>query len=176
VVKRIFNCCCEGKSIVCLMHLAYVLFVLCSWLLMQSGWFFQKEWRKSNTGSGSFSEPVGDGDWEAIFKNPGLKKAFNAFTRSEKYQNWNKDYNSINWEDDVVKNPTIAAALGGPKIAESFAPTLGCNSSYSNCFNFTFQIVGRNSVAANVPKADASNEKEKQSDQGRKDLIEPEKL
>jgi hypothetical protein len=77
---------------------------------MQSGCLFQEEWSKSNAGSSSL---FGDIEWEA--KNAALKKAFDAFTQSEKHQNWRKDYDNIKSEDEVSKNPTIAAALGAPK-------------------------------------------------------------
>jgi hypothetical protein len=99
-------------------------------------------------------------DWEHIMKkNPSLKRAFEAFSHSEKYQKWNSDYDNINWEAEVSKNRRIAAALGGPKIAESFAPTLGSNSSYSNCFNFTF-VVGAGADALEKAKQAEETQKE----------------
>jgi hypothetical protein len=82
-------------------------------------------------------------DWALMLnKNPSLKRAFYSLNQSEKYQKWQNNYHNINWEEELAKNPKVAAALGGGqeghKILTNFAPTLGSNSSYSNCFNFTF--------------------------------------
>jgi hypothetical protein len=132
--------------------------------------FWQEEVnREKNADSGSSADMCkpSDVDWAVMLKkNPSLQRAFYSFTQTEKYQSWNKDYDAINWEEELQKNPKLAAALGGPvgggegqKICTNFAPTLGSNSSFLNCFNFTFQICGGSSTDAAKEKAEKEGTK-----------------
>jgi hypothetical protein len=60
---------------------------------------------------------------------------------------WQRDYDGINWEDKVSRNPSLAAALGSSRILQNIAPTFG--GSYANC-HFTFQI-GCGILASTAP-------------------------
>jgi hypothetical protein len=66
-------------------------------------------------------------------RHPSLKQAFYAFSKSEKYKKWNRSYDAINWEEKLANNPFLAGALGGLKVLQNIAPSLGSNCSYSNC-------------------------------------------
>jgi hypothetical protein len=118
--------------------------------------------KKADSGSlADMCKPFADINWAVMLKkNPSLQRAFYSFSQIEKYQNWNKDYDNINWKEELQKNPKLAAALGGPvgggegqKICTNFAPTLSSNLSFSNCFNFTFQICSGSSTNAAKKKA-----------------------
>jgi hypothetical protein len=88
---------------------------------------------------GSTRSAVSEGfDMESeLTRNPSMKRAFSSFTKSDHYLKWQQDYNGINWEDEVARNPNLAAALGSSRILQNIAPTFG--GSYANC-HFMFQI------------------------------------
>jgi hypothetical protein len=80
-----------------------------------------------------------------------------------------KPFQEIEWAVMLKTNPNFkrAAALGGPvgggegqKICTNFAPTLGSNLSFPNCFDFTFQICGGSAASAAKEKADKEETKE----------------
>jgi hypothetical protein len=53
---------------------------------------------------------------------------------SQKFAEWHDEYDTINWEEEVTRNPVLAAALNGSKIITgSIAAKVGSNCTFTNC-------------------------------------------
>jgi hypothetical protein len=60
-----------------------------------------------------------------------LKRLINKTNYSEKFAQWHKDYNEIDWEAELSKSPILCVALSGqPRASTSYAPSL--TGTYNN--------------------------------------------